>query len=203
MRTLAHEELDGARVQVGDVVLGGRAALDEVQARVILDDDERVLELARAARVEAEVALQRIVKLYAGRHVDERAARPHGAVQGRELVVGGRDELHEVVADDALPLGILQRLLDARVDDAHLGGGFLHGVVHELRVVLRAHAGEVAALGLRDAQTVEGVLDILGDVVPARLLVGLGLHVGDDVVHVEAVDRRAPGGDGKAVVDVE
>ena len=162
-----------------------------------------MLELARAACVEAEVALQRIVELHAGRHVDKRAARPHGTVQGRELVVGGRDELHEVVVDNALPLGVLQRFLDARVDDAHLGGGLLHGVVHELRVVLRAHAGKIATLGLWDAQAVEGVLDVLGDVIPARLLVGFGFHVGDDVVHVEAVDRRAPGGDGKAVVDVE
>ena len=42
----------------------------------------------------------------------------------------------------------MQGLLDAGVDDAHLGGGVLHVVVDELGVVLRADARQVAALGL-------------------------------------------------------
>ena len=105
--------------------------------------------------------------------------------------------------DERLPLGVVQRLLDAGVHDAHLGRGILHVVVDELRVVLRAHAGEVAALGLGDAQALKGVLDVFGDASPVVLLIGVGLDVGDDVVHVEAVDRGAPGGVGKAIEDIE
>ena len=41
-------------------------------------------------------------------------------------------------------------------------------VVDDLALVLGADAGEELALGLGDAEPVEGVLDVLGDVVPAR-----------------------------------
>lgn len=82
--------LHGAGVQVRHVVLRCRAALDEVQAGIVLHDDQRVLELARALRVQAEVALQGEVQLHALRHVDERAAAPHRAV---ELFVGKRASL--------------------------------------------------------------------------------------------------------------
>ena len=80
VRTLAHKELDGAGVEVCHVVLGRGATLDKVQVGIVLDDDERVLKLAGALGVEAEVALQREVQLGALGNVDKRAARPHGAV---------------------------------------------------------------------------------------------------------------------------
>ena len=108
-----------------------------------------------------------------------------------------------MVVDEALVLLVVQRLLDAGVHDAHLGRGILHGVVDELGVVLCADAGEVGLLGLGDAQTVEGVLDVVRDVVPAGLLLCRGLDVGDDVVHVEALDGGAPVGLGELVVDFE
>ena len=184
MRTLTHKELDGACVEVGHVVLGRGAALDKVKVGVVLDDDERVLKLAGTLGVEAEVALQRKIELGALGHVDKRAARPYGAVQGRKLVIGGRDERHKLLVDERLPLRIVQGLLDAGVDDAHLGRRVLHVVVDELRVVLRADTRQVAALGLGDAQALKGVLDVVGYRLPVVLLVGVGFDVGDDVVHV-------------------
>ena len=147
--------------------------------------------------------MQREVELGVLRHVHEAAAGPHGAVQGGELVVGGRDERHELLADERLPLRVVQRLLDAGVHDAHAGGGVLHVVVDQLGVVLRADAGQVAALGLGDAQAVEGVLHVVGQAVPVRLLIGVGLDIGDDVVHVEAGDGRAPVRRGHVPVDFQ
>ena len=191
VRALAHEELHGARVQVGHVVLRCRATLDEVQVGVVLHDDERVFELTRALGIQAEVALEGEVELRAGGHVDERAAAPHRAMERGELVVRGRDERHELLADERLPAGLVERLLDTGVDDAQLRGRVLHVVVHELRVVLRAHAGEVAALCLGDAQALKGVLDVVGHFVPGGALIRVGLHIGDDVVHVEPGDGGA------------
>ena len=107
-------------------------------------------------------------------------------MQGRKLVVGGRDERHKLLVDERLPLRIVQGLLDAGVDDAHLGRGVLHVVVDEFGVVLRADACQVAALGLGDTQALKGVLDVVGHRLPVVLLVGVGLDVGDDVVHVQA-----------------
>ena len=202
-RALAHEQLHGAGVQVRHVVLRCRAALDEVQAGVVLHDDQRVLELSCALRVQAEVALQGEVQLHALRHVDERAAAPHRAVKRGELVVGGRDQRHELLSDERLPLRLAQRLLDAGIDDPHVGSRFLHVVVHQLGVVLRADAGQVGALGLRDAQPVERVLHIVGEAFPIGLLVGGGLHVRHDVIHVEAFEAGAPVGRLHALVGVE
>ena len=203
MRTLAHKELDGAGVEVGHVVLGRGATLNKVQVGIVLDDDERVLKLAGALGVEAEVALQREVQLGALGHVDKRAARPYGAVQGRKLVVGGRDERHKLLVDERLPLRVVQGLLDAGIDDTHLGRGVLHVVVDQLGVVLRADARQVAALGLGDAQALKGVLDVVGHRLPVVLLVGVGLDVGDDVVHVQALDGGAPRRVGKTIEDLE
>ena len=199
----AHKELHSAGVEVCHVVLGRGATLNEVQVGIVLDNDERVLKLAGALGVKAEVALQRKIELGALGHVDKRAARPHGAVQGRKLVVGGRDERHKLLVDERLPLRVVQGLLDAGVDDAHLGRRVLHVVVDELGVVLRADARQVAALGVGDAQALKGVLDVVGHRLPVVLLVGVGLDVGDDVIHVQALDGGAPRRIREAVEDFE
>ena len=203
MCALAHKELHGTGVEVCHVVLGRGTALDKVQVGVVLDDNERVLKLAGALGVEAEVALQREVELGALGHVDKRAARPHGAVQGRKLVVGGWDERHKLLVDERLPLRVVQGLLNAGVDDAHLGRRVLHVVVDELGVVLRADACQVAALGLGDTQALKGVLDVVGHRLPVVLLVGVGLDVSDDVVHVQALDGGAPRRIRETVEDLE
>ena len=88
-RTLTDENLDAACVQVGDVVLRGRAALDKVQVCALVHDNQGVLELARAGGVQAEVGLQGNVHMHARRDVDEGTAAPHSAVQRRKLVVRG------------------------------------------------------------------------------------------------------------------
>ena len=95
------------------------------------------------------------------------------------------------------------REISAKKDDAHLGRGVLHVVVYEFGVVLRADACQVAALGLGDTQALKGVLDVVGHRLPVVLLVGVGLDVGDDVVHVQALDGGAPRRVGKTVEDLE
>ena len=123
-------------------------------------------------------------------------------MQGGELVVGRGDELHEVGADH---VGVFagERALHVGVDDAGFCDVLAHVVVDELGVVLRADARERFALGLWDAELLEGVLDVRGDVVPALLHVGLRADVGGDLVHIEAVDRRAPVRNGDLMVDFE
>ena len=118
-------------------------------------------------------------------------------------MVGRGDERHELVVDELFPLRVVQRLLDARVHDAHARRGVLHVVIHELGVVLRADASQVAALGLGDAQAVEGVLHVVGQGVPVAFLVGVGLDVGHDVVHVQPGDGGAPIRGSALVVDLE
>ena len=118
-------------------------------------------------------------------------------------MVGGRDERHELLVDERFPLRVVQGFLNTGVHDAHLGRGVLHVVVDELGVVLSTDACQVAALGLGDAQALKGVLDVVGHRLPVVLLVGVGLDVGDDVIHVQALDGGAPRRIREAVEDFE
>ena len=65
-------------------------------------------------------------------------------------------------------------------------------MVDDLGVVLRPDAGEELALRLRDPEPLEGLLDLLGDVVP-RLLFALGrLAVVDDLVEIDGPEVATP-----------
>ena len=65
-------------------------------------------------------------------------------------------------------------------------------VVDDLALVLRADAGEVLLLRLRDAELVPGVLDVGGQVLPRLGLILGRLDVVVDVVEVDLVQRRLP-----------
>ena len=79
----------------------------------------------------------------------------------------------------------------------------VHLVVDDLGLVLGADAGEELLLGLGDAELVEGVLDVLGDVVPAGLGPLGGADEVVDVVEVDLVQIGAPlrNGAGEEVVE--
>ena len=170
-----------------------RAALDVVHVAALVGDDQRPLELAHVLGVDAEVGLQRHLHVHARRHVHERAARPHRAVQRRELVVVGRDDRGEVLAHEVLVLA--QARVHVHEDHALLLEVLAHLVVDDLGLVLGADAGEELALGLGDAEAVEGLLDVVGDVVPRALGALGGAHEVVDVVVVDlGQERGAPGG---------
>ena len=92
------DELDDGGVQRVAGVRRRGAALDVVHVAALVGDDDRPLELAHVLGVDAEVGLQRHLDVDARRHVDERAAGPHGAVERGELVVVRRDDRPEVLA---------------------------------------------------------------------------------------------------------
>ena len=184
-------DLDDRRVQRVGRVDRRRAALDVVDLRALVDHDQRPLELAGVLAVDPEVGLERQRDLDALGDVDERAARPHGRVERRELVVLGRDDRAEVLAEDLRVF--LERLVGAHEHDADLRQLLAHRVVDDLGVVLRADAGEELALRLGDAELLERRLDLLRDVVPGLLLALGRLAVVDDLVEVDVVEPPAPG----------
>ena len=65
-------------------------------------------------------------------------------------------------------------------------------VVDDLGLVLGADAGEELALGLGDAEPVEGVLDVLGDLGPVAAVLLGGADEVVDVVPVDLVEVAAP-----------
>ena len=68
----------------------------------------------------------------------------------------------------------------------------VHLVVDDLGLVLGADAGEELALRLGDAEPVEGVLDVLGDLVPVAAVLLRGADEVVDVVEVDLVEVAAP-----------
>ena len=168
------------------------AALDVVHVRALVDDDQGPLELAHVLGVDPEVGLQRDVDLHALRHVDEGAAGPHRGVQRGELVVADRDHRGEVLLEQLRVLA--QRRVGVQEDDALLLEVLADLVVDDLGLVLRGDAGDQALLlRLGDAEPVVGVLDVGGQVVPARRLLLGRAHEVLDVVEVDAGQVRAPG----------
>src|SRR6185437_9997262 len=173
-------------------------SLDVVHVGVFVDDDQRALELPHVLGVDAEVSLQRYLDVHALRHVDERPAAPHRRVERSELVVADRDHGREVFPEQ---LGMLSQAgVGIEEDDALLLKVLADLVVDDLRLVLRGHAGDQALLlRFRDAEPVVGVLDVSGQVVPARRLLLGGAYEVLDLVEVDAGQVRTPCGQRLAI----
>ena len=117
-------------------------------------------------------------------------------------MIARRDELHKILVHHVGVLA-LERTLHIGIDDALRGHLVLDVVVHELRIVLCADAGERFALRLRDAEALESIFNILRDVLPVVFHAGLGTDVGRDVIHVQALNGRAPIRDRHLVIDLQ
>ena len=201
-RTLANENLHAACMQVGHIVLRGGAALDKVQVGTLVHNDKGMLKLAGTRGIQPEIGLQRNIHMHACGNIDEGAAAPHGTMQRRKLVVGGGHALHEMLLHH-IGVGAGQCALHIGVDDTLRGNFLFYIVVNDLGVVLRTHAGQTRTLGLRDAQTLKGVLDVVRHLAPFAAHLGVGTHIGDDVAHVQPLQRGAPCGQGHPVVGVQ
>ena len=197
-----HVQLHAAGVEVRNVIFRRRAALDKMQTRALIDNDECVLKLASTLGVQTEVRLQRDGHLHALRHIHERATGPDRAVQGRKLMVARCDELHEILVHH-VGVFALERALHVGVDDALCSHFVPDVVIHELGVVLRADAGKRFALRLRDAETLKGVFNVLRDVLPVAFHVGLGTDVCCNVIHVQPLDGRPPVRNRHLVIDLQ
>ena len=182
---LEGDELDHGAVQRGGGELRRGAALHVGELAALVDDDEGALKLAEVLGVDAEIGLERVRDLHAGRHVDEGAAGEDGAVERGKLVVAGRDDLAEPLAEDLRVRA--EGLGGVDEDDALLRNRFLDVGIGGLAVELGLDAGEVLALLLGDAEALEGLLDVCRDLVPgARGLGALG-EVITDLVEVDVL----------------
>ena len=96
-----------------------------------------------------------------------------------------------------------QGRIEVGIDDALLDQFVLDAVVDDFRVVLGTDAGEGRLFGFRDTQAVEGVFNVIGDVVPVSFHLSVRADISDDVVHVEFADVRAPVGIFHVVEDIQ
>ena len=100
---------------------------------------------------------------------------------------------------------VLEAVLDGIEDDPRVLPLLPERVVHHLGLVLGAHAGEDLTLRLGDAELLEGVLDLVGHVVPRPLHAVLRADVEVDLVEdlLEAVQIATPLGHGLGLVDLQ
>ncbi len=198
---VTYEEFDAAGMEVGHVVFRCRTAFDEVDFGTFFDDDHGVFELACTRCIETEIALQGNGHIDTGRYVDEGATRPDGAVEGSEFMIRRRHEFHEMGLDDIFVL--FQCRIKIRIDDALLHQFVLDAVVDDFRVVLGADAGQGCLLRFGDAQAVERIFDIVGNVIPVGFHLCVRADVSDDIVHIEFTDIRTPVGIFHVVKNIE
>jgi len=199
---LAHVQLHTAGVEVRHVVLRSGAALDKVQVCSLFHDDQRMFKLSCSRCIQTEIGLQRNLHGHALRHVYKGTAGPDCTVQSRKLMVCRRHQLHEVFADHVRIFAV-HGTLQIGIHYAQIGNFLPHIVVHQLGVILCSHTGKGLSLCLRNAQTFEGILDVLRHVGPLGFHIGIGADIGNNVVHVQPVDRRTPVRHLQFVVDLE
>src|SRR6476620_5360939 len=112
------DQLDHRGVQLVFVELRRGAALEVADIGALVGDDQRALELAGVALVDAEIGRQLHRTANARRYIDERAVRKHRGVQGGEEIVRGRHHRAEILLHQ---IGMLaDRLRDRHEDYAGL-----------------------------------------------------------------------------------
>ncbi len=175
--------------RIGRVDRSG-ASLDVVNEAPFVGDNQGPLELAEVLRVYAEVGLERNIDVDPRRNVDEAPTGPGRAVEGGELVVVVGNNRPEILPHQLRMLPY--RRLRITENDTLLRELFLDVVVDHLGVVLSADPRQELALRLGDSDAVEGVLDVLRNVVPALPLLLRGGGVVDQVVEVEIREVGPP-----------
>ena len=192
-RVVERDQLDHGGVELVLVALGRRAALEIADARALVGDQQRALELPGARGVDPEIGRELHRAAHALRNVGEGAVGEDRRVEGREEVVRVRHHGAQVLAHQ---LGmILHRLRERAEEDALLlelrleGGGDGDAVEDGVD----RHAGEALLLEQRDAELFVGAQQLRIDLVEARQLrARLRRRVVDDllVVDLRVVDHR-------------
>ena len=196
----SNKKLYTASMQIGHIIFRRTAALDKVQICALIHDNQGMLKLACALRVKAEVGLQGNGHLHSLRYIHKGAAGPNCAVEGCKFMIRGRNELHKMLLHH-LRIRSVQSAFHIGINHALLLNLLAHIMVHKLAVILRAHACQAGLLGLGNAQTLEGVLNIVGNILPFALHLSIGAHIGHNIIHIEAFNAGPPLHHGRLVIN--
>ena len=187
-------------MQIGHIIFRSTAAFDKVQISALIHNNQGMLKLACTLSIQAKVGLQGNGHLYSLGHIDKGAAGPNCAVEGCKFMIRGRNELHKMLLHH-LRIRSVQSAFHIGINHALLLNLLAHIVIHKLAVILRAHAREAGLLGLGNTQTLEGVLNIVGNILPFALHLGIGTHIGHNIIHIEAFNAGTPLHHGRLVIN--
>ena len=123
-------------------------------------------------------------------------------MQCGEFMVSGGDQLHEVLPHH-IRIFPVQGTLHIGVDHALSCHFFSDIMIYQFGIVLGTHTGQRLPLCLRDSQLLKGILDILRHLGPFGAHMGIGLDIGHNIVHVQALDRRPPVRNLHLIIDLQ
>ena len=142
------------------------AAFEIADARAVVGDDERALELAGLGGVDAEIGRKLHRTAHAFRDVAERTVGEHGGIQRGVIVVRVRHDRAEIFFDE---VGMVMNRLAERAENNSLlrqifairraDGNGIKNRVHR-------HAGQPAAFAQRNAELLVGFQQVSGQLRP-------------------------------------
>ena len=186
-----YKEFYGTGMEIGHIVTGCRAALNEMAGRPFFHDDQGMFKLPCSRRIQPEITLERHFHMNTLRYIDEGTAGPYGIVKGRKFMVIRSDELSEIRFDQFRVF--LDCRLEIHVNNALFFQFLLDIVVYHFRIVLGTYTGQGLLLRFRNTKTVEGFPDIFRKILPPGLHVRLRTDVSIDMFHIELRNIRRPG----------
>ena len=152
-RVRRNVNFDNAAMERALGILRRGTALNVVNLSAFVRDNQRPLELADIRRIQPEIRLKREIDLDALGDVNERTARPDGAVQRCEFIITIRDDRPEKLPEK---IGVLSKaVFDTEEDNALLFEKGQNTMIDHLGFVLRPNAGEELLLRFGDPEPVE------------------------------------------------
>ena len=149
-----------------------------------------MLKLTGSRRIQPEIALKGHSYVNALRYIYKRAARPDCIVKRRKFMVRRRDELPEILLNQFRIF--LYRRFKIHINDALFLQLLLDIMVNHFGIILSPYTGQRFFLRFRNAQTVEGIADILRQILPFGLHVRLRTDISIDIPHVQLGNIRCP-----------
>ena len=188
-------------MKIGHIIPWRRTAFNEMAVCPFFDNNQGMLKLACAGRIQAKITLQRHTHMDAFRHIDERTARPYRIMERCKLMIPRGNQLTEVRFDQIFIF------FDGRfkiyINDTLLFQFFLHIVIHHFRIVLGAYAGKRFLFRFRNTEAVKSVANILRQIFPPRLPIRFRADICVDVIHIELRNIGRPGWHVERLVNTE
>ena len=112
-------------------------------------------------------------------------------MQCSKFMVGRRYKLHKVLMHH-FRIRSVQSAFHIGINNALFFYLFTHIMIDNLRIILCTYTCQTALLCLRNTQTIKCVLNIFGNILPFTLHVRIRTYIGNNVIHIQTVNRRSP-----------
>ena len=156
----------------------------------LIDQNECPFKLSHAFGVDAKVGLQRKINLDTRWDVNEGPSRPDRGIQGGKLVVCGRDHGSEMLSKQVRMFA--QCSVGVGENHSFFGQVLLERSIDHFTLKLSFHTGKEFFLRFRNAKPIEGLFNLIGDIIPGFALRFGRFQIIVDVLKIK-IDCPTPG----------